>query len=101
MNRRSPATHGTRRTNADKRRSIETLLSDLEWSKWSNEEVARRCAVSHTLVGTMKHSLSTDESDNRSTYIDRYGRQTTMATSNIGQRVRIVRTVRPGGATTP
>ena len=29
------ATHGLRRTQADKRKSVETLLRDLEWSRWS------------------------------------------------------------------
>src|SRR5690348_3428017 len=36
------ATHGLRRTNADKRRAVETLLRDAEWSKWSDREIARK-----------------------------------------------------------
>lgn len=30
------AAHGLRRTNADKRRAVETLLRDAEWARWSN-----------------------------------------------------------------
>lgn len=44
------ATHGQRRTNADKRRAVLALLQDDEWQQWSNREIARRCAVSEFLV---------------------------------------------------
>lgn len=44
------ATHGQRRTNADKRRAVLALLNDDEWQQWSNREIARRCAVSEFLV---------------------------------------------------
>ncbi len=30
------ATHGLRRSNADKRKAVMTLLEDSEWSQWSN-----------------------------------------------------------------
>ena len=99
MNRRSPATHGTRRTNADKRRSIETLLSDLEWSKWTDNKIAKLCGVHNETVGIARRSLADSASDTR-IYTDRYGRRTTMDTSNIGQRVSIVTTARTAGATT-
>ena len=36
------ATHGLRRTNADKRRAVSVLLEDEEWGSWSNREIARR-----------------------------------------------------------
>lgn len=42
--------HGLRRTNADKRRAVETLLRDEEWVKWSDREIARRCGVGYSLV---------------------------------------------------
>ncbi len=44
------ATHGLRRTNADKRRAVMTLLKDEEWGGWSDREIARRCRVSHPFV---------------------------------------------------
>jgi len=36
------AAHGLRRTNADKRRAVEILLRDEEWSGWSNVVIAGR-----------------------------------------------------------
>lgn len=52
------ATHGQRRTNADKRRAVRTLLEDQEWSAWSDREIARRCAVGYDLVATIRKELS-------------------------------------------
>lgn len=52
------AEHGLRRTNADKRRAVETLLRDPEWSQWSNREIARQCAVSEGSVRNAIVSLS-------------------------------------------
>lgn len=42
--------HGMRRTYADKRKAVMTLLDDFEWSQWSNAEIARQCEVSPTFV---------------------------------------------------
>jgi hypothetical protein len=42
--------HGLRRTNADKRKSVMTLLEDDEWKQWSSAEIARACKVSHVFV---------------------------------------------------
>ncbi len=50
--------HGIRRSNADKRRAVEMLLSDEEWRQWSNIEIARRCVVSHTFVNSVREELS-------------------------------------------
>lgn len=44
------AAHGLKRTNQDKRRAVETLLSDPEWCQWSAREIARTCGVSNTFV---------------------------------------------------
>lgn len=52
------AIHGLRLTPADKRRAVVRLLSDSEWSKWSNVEIARQCAVSEKLVHNIKGELS-------------------------------------------
>jgi len=43
-------THGLRRTNADKRKSVMTLLEDEEWKQWSSSDIARACKVSHVFV---------------------------------------------------
>jgi len=52
------AAHGLRRTNADKRRAVIRLLSDPEWSKWSNMEISRQCAVAESFVRKVKSELS-------------------------------------------
>jgi hypothetical protein len=84
------ATHGLRRTNADKRRAVETLLSDEEWSLWSDREIARRCAVTHPFVIKMREELSGNdyqmEEDGEVRTVERNGKTYQMNTSNIGQR---------------
>jgi len=52
------ATHGLRRRNADKRRSVLTLLRDEEWSQWSDREIARRAGVGNVFVSAMRKELS-------------------------------------------
>lgn len=51
--------HGLQRTNADKRRAVELLLRDEEWSKRSDRWIAERCGVHHTFVGKNR-ALATD-----------------------------------------
>lgn len=47
--------HGIKRTNADKRRSVELALT--EWPKLSDAEIARVCAVSQPFVGEVRKSI--------------------------------------------
>lgn len=77
--------NGMRRTNADKRRAVETLLNDPEWGKWSDRKIAELCAVSHPFVANVRASLETVTSDR--TYTDKHGNESTMNTANIGRRV--------------
>ncbi len=49
--------HGIRRTQADKRRAVERLLRDEEWSKWSNREIAKAAKVDHKTVGKIRREL--------------------------------------------
>ena len=53
--------HGMRRTYADKRKAVMTLLDDFEWSQWSNAEIARHCGVSPTFVANLRDSGTPDE----------------------------------------
>jgi hypothetical protein len=53
------AAHGLRRSNADKRRAVETLLRDEEWGQWSDREIARRCHVSAPLVAQVRSEIHT------------------------------------------
>lgn len=46
--------HGLRRSNADKRKCVETLLDDFEWQAMSTREIASRCRVSGQLVEAVK-----------------------------------------------
>lgn len=53
--------HGMRRTYADKRKAVMTLLDDFEWSMWSNAEIARQCEVSPTFVANLRDSGGPEE----------------------------------------
>ena len=80
------ATHGLRRSAADKRRAVLTLLQDADWSKWSNREVARKSAVSPGLVDGLRKSLPKIGSER--TYLTKHGTLATMDTTNIGKTER-------------
>jgi hypothetical protein len=60
-----------------------TLLNDAEWSKWSDREISRRCAVSTDFVSRLRSSLSSDDSDR--TYATKHGTVATMNTAAIGK----------------
>lgn len=57
------AKHGLRRTYADKRKSVMSLLEDFEWQQWSNAEIARRCGVSPTFVANLRNSSQAPKTD--------------------------------------
>jgi hypothetical protein len=61
------AAHGCRRTNADKRKAVGTLLADPEWSAWSNGEIARRCSVSDHFVSVVRRELTPIKSESTQT----------------------------------
>src|SRR5262249_9474907 len=78
------ATHGLRRTNADKRRAVCLLLRDSEWGQWSDGEIARRCGVSDKFVGKVRHELSPNGSEMRKA--TRNGRTYDIDTAATGER---------------
>jgi hypothetical protein len=82
------AKHGLRRSNADKRRAVMTLLEDGEWNQWSNMEISRRCCVDEKTVRNLRKSLTSDfpklENSER-TYTTKHGTVATMNTANIGK----------------
>lgn len=49
--------HGLRRSNADKRKCVRTLLEDFEWGEMSVAEMAHLCAVSPQLVMAVKQEM--------------------------------------------
>ena len=76
--------HGLRRTNADKRRAVTTLLSDQEWSQWSDREIAKQCGVSNRFVSNLRSELSVNSSQIERN-VTRNGTTYTMDTRKIGQ----------------
>lgn len=91
----SNATHGLRRTNADKRRAVSILLQDdlvavdpATGNRWSDREVARRCSVGAPLVATVRSGLTVTSYSEPTTraYRDRHGNVTQMDTARIGRR---------------
>lgn len=57
------ATHGMRRTNADKRKAVMTLIEDDQWAKISNAEIAKHCAVSVSFVSMLRTSTGTQNTE--------------------------------------
>ena len=53
-------THGLRRTNEDKMRSVLTLLQDEVWRTWSDRLIAARCGVSQPFVSGLRYKSSGD-----------------------------------------
>lgn len=80
------ASHGLRRTNEDKRRAVMRLLTDSEWGKWSDREIARQCAVSNRFVSDLR-PLSVNSSQMPvERKVTRNGKTYTQDTSKIGRR---------------
>lgn len=89
------ATHGLRRTNADKRKAVETLLKDAEWAKWSNREIARAADVSESLVRHLRENA--DATATRT--VERNGKTYTQNTANIGKKQAVESDATPDVAT--
>lgn len=53
--------HGVRRTAADKRRAVELLLEDQEWSEKSSRAIADHVGVAHTFVEKVRSERSEGE----------------------------------------
>lgn len=87
------ATHGLKRTNADKRAAVLKLLNDQEWSKWSTEEIARRACVDPQTVANHRKAISRISGDatdsevaNASRTVSRGGTTYQMNTGSIGSK---------------
>lgn len=79
------STHGLRRTNADKRRAVETLLRDEEWQGWSNRKIAEVCGVSEFMVREARPAICEKIADTPRK-VERNGTTYTQNTANIGKR---------------
>lgn len=49
--------HGLRRTNADKRKAVSTLLQDEQWFGWSDTLIAQRVKVSQPFVSRLRRDF--------------------------------------------
>lgn len=85
------AAHGLRRSRADKRKAVLTLLEDDEWSQWSDRQIAKRCGVGHQLVARQRSILdesSSMDSGERRFIHPKTGKPARMKTANIGRTGR-------------
>lgn len=82
------AKHGLRRSNADKRRAVLTMLIDAEWAGWSDNAIAKACAVSHTFVSNIRPVTCNvaSEKPKERTYTTKHGTTATMDTANVGKK---------------
>lgn len=85
------ADHGLRRTNADKRRGVITLLGDEEWKQWSDREIARRCGVGNKFVSNVRAELYPPSvfGTQIERKAERNGTTYTQNTANIGMTPRV------------
>ncbi len=61
--------HGKRRTNADKRRAVESALRDDELQRYSDRRLAQLCKVSHPLVSKVRNKL---EKEGEITFVESF-----------------------------
>lgn len=66
------------RTRADKRKAVETLLLDPEWSQWSDREIGKQAKVDHKTVAAIRKclddpSVGNSPPTNSKKFISRHG----------------------------
>ena len=80
----SNADHGLRRSNADKRKAVTTLLTDSEWGNLSDNEISQKCRVTQPFVSKVRRELTQNGFEWGTTRICADGRE--MDTSSIGAK---------------
>jgi len=91
------ASHGLRRTNADKRKAVLTMLTndlvakDDKGNPWTDREVARQCGVDHKTVAAVRERVSGEVPQIASPMraVTRNGTTYTQNTTNIGKPKKI------------
>lgn len=81
--------HGLRLSSADKRKAVDRLLQDPEWSGWSDGTIARKVGVSQPFVSRRRRELiESGDIEQRSTRQVRRkdGREYAIATENLGSK---------------
>lgn len=92
------ATHGLRRSHADKRRAVVALLQDPEWARWSDREIGRACKVDGKTVAKVRAELTADfrsdqaggEIPSDRQYRDRHGNTSTMKTATGSTAAKVL-----------
>jgi hypothetical protein len=97
------ATHGIRRTNADKNRAVLILLKDKEWTAWNDSKIAAACNVSPELVVKIRKSIlpksvSTTPEKKK---VMRAGKIIKMDTSKIGKNRKSAKPADPAPEEAP
>lgn len=67
--------HGLKRTNKDKRKAVEMLLSDAEWSQQTNRWIAEKAGVSDPFVGEIRQLLTVSNCPKPATRTGKDGKQ--------------------------
>lgn len=78
--------HGLRRTNKDKRNAVKIALKDEEWAEYSNNEIARLCAVSEFLVRTVRKELPSSRKSKIQRRVKRGGKIYIQEVEKIGRK---------------
>jgi len=84
--------HGKPPSQEDKRNNIIEMLTDEEWGKWSNTQIAKIVHVASTTVARIRVLLEESkkiDKPEKKTFIDKHGNESTMETSNIGRKPKV------------
>lgn len=97
--------HGNRLKAEDIRAIIRIMLTDEEYSKWSNVKIAKELNVSSMTVGRVRIAMQEEAkkpAQTTVTYVDKHGNTTTMKTDKIKKKSSIQRpTTKPDLTTEP
>lgn len=55
--------HGIRLTNEDKRKAVGIMLADKEWSKWTDNAIAKHCKVTQPFVSKLRNPTKTTNTE--------------------------------------
>jgi hypothetical protein len=77
--------HGLPARRKDRRRAVERMLKDAEWSQWSDRTIAKHCGVSPSTVGSLRRRLSVQFGQIDARLVGRAGSMYRMDTAPIGR----------------
>lgn len=85
--------HGLRRSNADKRYAVKSMLLDAECVKWTDGRIADQCGVNSTMVSDVRAELvaSTEIPEIEDRLAVRNGNQYVVRTKKIGSKSKTSR----------